>query len=94
MFFDYGTVVGTSICSETSGTSGTVGTPSATSGSYCWCAATDYTSSDSTQQCSVNNPIWVSRGTVGNCANNCAYRCAGNVKSQSGFRTVLFGQSQ
>ena len=93
VFFDYGTVVGTSICSETSGTSGTVGTPSATSGSYCWCAATDYTSSDSTQQCSVNNPIWVSRGTVDNCANNCAYRCAGNVKSQSGFRTVLFGQS-
>ena len=93
VFFDYGTVVGTSICSETSGTSGTVGTPSATSGSYCWCAATDYTSSNSSQQCSVNNPIWVSRGTVDNCANNCAYRCAGNVKSQSGFRTVLFGQS-
>ena len=93
VFFDYGTVVGTSICSETSGTSGTVGTPSTTSGSYCWCAATDYTSSNSTQQCSVNNPIWVSRGTVNNCANNCAYRCADSVKSQSGFRTVLFGQS-
>ena len=93
VFFNYGTVVGTSICSETSGTSGTVGTPSATSGSYCWCAATDYTSSDSPQQCSVNNPIWVSKGTVNDCANNCAYRCAGSVKSQSGFRTALFGQS-
>ena len=92
--FSYGTVFGIATCVDTAGSSnqvvaelkssdGTVATGGERSGRYCWCQMTHPARSR-----------WVFRtafGSVGNCGSGCAGLCGNNVRSDSGFRSAVFG---
>ena len=59
--FDYGSVRGEALCSETAGTtpsSGEIGNPSQTSGSNLWCKPTSYTSSTN-ENCLTDTTNWI-----------------------------------
>ena len=91
--FSYGTVKGIAKCSSTNGTYAQTGTPSDTDGQYCWCQATSYTATGSSQ-CNVASPSWVfynGRGSASNCASYCALGCTNGVRNNSDFRRALFG---
>ena len=92
-------VVGEAICSQTSGTWATAGTPDTTGAGttkYCWCRATGYIASGSSQ-CSLSSSSWVfnrDRGSADSCAHNCAGNCAGYVYDTSDFRAAVLGAAQ
>ena len=86
--FNTNTVKGASACNESVGTVNTADdTVSSVSGEatgeHCWCAMKKPMVSD-----------WVYSGVYAStdaCVSACATACANNVKTSSGFRTVMFG---
>lgn len=105
--FDYGTIYGVSLCSETdAGWDPTTGTPTENADdehfepSYCWCKATRY--SQNGAELPVTPSVWV--GGVGGillgstpsygCRENCAAVCAQGAYSDSYVRQLLFGITQ
>ena len=93
--FNYGKIRGEARCSDTNnGTNnGLVGNPgNATTGGHCWCKATGYQATGSSEWQNVLPSGWVYYGDISNydCAYNCAYDCAFYVK-QGDFRRSMYG---
>jgi hypothetical protein len=91
----YGTVKGTSMCSETSGTYAKTGNPSSAEGKYCWCKMTGWTPKGGTEAPAAS--LWVFSSTIGSasvCAGSCASNCGSAVCYVSGMRSGVFGSVQ
>ena len=96
--YSHGDLYGMSGCSATSGTYAVAGNPTIGSGQYCWCKATGYKATGSSE---VSGPLsalsWVF--SVGNysaayCARICAHDCADRAEYYSAFRDTLFAPVQ
>ncbi len=82
--FGYGTVYGTSLCSETG-----TGTPSENSGNNCWCNITRFKPESGSWQ-SATSSSWVLHSNFPDCSTSCPESCAKKVMNNSDFRTLLF----
>ena len=98
--FDYGTVIGTSLCSSTSGTQDTAGTPDEnTEGQGCWCKITRYVQNTGNTISVTSSWVFNFMGGDGGywCAENssggCTALCASRAVNNATFRSSLFGQS-
>ena len=96
--FPYGKVVGTSLCSSTSGTYAMPGYPNETNdivNTNCWCKLTRFIPNTGSQQ-NITSSQWIFRDAVSFCP-DCAGRCANMLRDYStdpqkaiDFRTSLF----
>ena len=95
--YSHGDLYGMSGCSTMSGTYATAGNPTIGSGQYCWCKATGYKATGSSE---IKGPLsalsWVfnsDNGSVASCARYCARHCINAAGNHSAFRGALFAGS-
>ena len=92
--FSYGTVYGTSMCSNTSAPDGSIGNPATTNGNYCWCRLTGFIPSDNDILYEPTVSAWVYSGFKGqkytSCAEPCAQNCGNYVRTNANLRTTFF----
>ena len=97
-FFDYGTVYGEGMCSDTAGgTTGAVGNPTATTSSskQCWCRVTGFISSDNNMLYKPAVLRWAfayGSGSTAGCNSNCTDRCGHDVQRYKSLRNGLYGK--
>ena len=111
--FEYGHITGIAKCSALSGDNNNWTWTNANSnwtaqendlisagdGSYCWCHATSYTSTNGGQQCNITQNLWVFKDYVYNnhpsvqnytCISDCARNCAYSIGGFDYFRQAFF----
>ena len=93
--FAYGTVYGSAMCSETSGTWGQAGTPSNVYGVNCWCKVTAFKpNNENVLYAPLKTPKYIYDF---NATSICSYRCAAgcvnmlSMGEYADFRRALFG---
>ncbi len=91
--FDYGTVSGGALCSNTGGNEFEQNLPSTTVGSNCWCKVTGFTPKDTEEEQDGKNLPWVFLENItDSCDKDCATKCAKKLAEDTGdmFRKALY----